>query len=54
MGDRIIVTEGETLGIRITTEVEIHHMRDKMGTEEMTEALVTVELNFVIALTWQP
>ena len=30
MGDRIIITEGETLGIRIMTEVEIDHMRDKI------------------------
>ena len=43
MGDRIIITEGETLGIRIMTEVEIDHMRDKMETEEMIEALVTVD-----------
>ena len=43
MGDRIIVTEGETLGTRITIEIGVGHMRDKIETEGMIEALVTVD-----------
>ena len=43
MGDRIIVTEGETLGSRFTIEIGVCHMTDKIVTEEMIEALVTVD-----------
>ena len=43
MGDRIIIIEEETLGIRTMTEVGIDHMRDKIETEEMIETLVTVD-----------
>ena len=30
MGDRIIITEVETLGTRTTTEIGVDHMRDKI------------------------
>ena len=43
MGDRIIVTEGETLGTRTTKEIGVGHMRDKIETEEMVEVLVAVD-----------
>ena len=42
MGDRIIVTEGETLETKIMIEVGVVYMRDKIETEEMIEALITV------------
>ena len=41
MGDKIIITERETLETRITIEIRVGHMRDKIETEEMIEALVT-------------
>ena len=43
MGDRIIITEEETLGTRIMIEIGVGHMRDKIETGEMIEALVTVD-----------
>ena len=43
MGDWIIIIGGETLGTRTITEVGIGHMTDKIETEEMIEALVTVD-----------
>ena len=43
MGNRIIVTEGETLGTRTMIEIGVGHMTDKIETEEMIEALVTVD-----------
>ena len=43
-GDQIItITEGETLGIKITIEIGVGHMRDKTEIEGMVEALVTVD-----------
>ena len=41
MGD-IIVTEGETLEIKITMGIGAGHMKDRIETEGMIEALVTV------------
>ena len=38
----IIITEGETLGIRIMIEIGIGHTRDKIEIEGIAEALVTV------------
>ena len=44
MGDRIIIiTEGETLEIKITIGIGVDHMQDKNETEGMVEALVTVD-----------
>ena len=43
MGDKIIVTEGETLGTRTMTEIRVGHMRGKIEPEEMVEVLVTVD-----------
>ena len=43
MGDRITRTEWETLGTRTMTEIGVDHMRDKIETKEMIEALVTVD-----------
>ena len=43
MGDRIIITEGETLETRTITEIGIGHMTDKIEIEEMIEALITVD-----------
>ena len=42
MGDRII-TEGETLEIKIMIGVGVGHMRNRMVIEGMIEALVTVD-----------
>ena len=41
--DRIIKTEGEILEAKITIGIGVGHMRDKIETEGMTEALVTVD-----------
>ena len=44
MGDRIIITtEGETLEIKITIGIGVGHMKDRIETEGMVEALVTVD-----------
>ena len=43
MGDRIIITEEETLEIKIMRGIGIGHMRDRIGTEGMIEALVTLD-----------
>ena len=43
MGDRIIVTEGETVGTRTMIEIGVGHMRDKIETEEMIEELVIAD-----------
>ena len=43
MEDQIImITEGETLGIRIMIEIGVGHMKDKIEIEGTVEALVTV------------
>ena len=44
MGDRIIITEGETLEIKIMIGTGVGHMRDRIETEGMIEALVTASL----------
>ena len=38
-----MVTEGETLETKITIEIGVGHMRDKIETEEVIEALVKVD-----------
>ena len=38
----IIITEGETLGIRITIEIGVSYTRDKIEIDRAVEALVTV------------
>ena len=43
MGDRIIITEWEILGSRTMIEIGVGDMRDKIETEEIIEALVTVD-----------
>ena len=44
MGDQIItIPEGETLGIKITIEIGLGHMRDRGVIEGMVEALATVD-----------
>ena len=43
MGDRIIITEGETLETKIMIGIGVGHMTDKKETEGMIEALVTVD-----------
>ena len=43
MRNRIIVTEGKTLGTRNAKEIGVGHMKDRIETEEMIEALVTVD-----------
>ena len=43
MGDRIIITEGETLEIKIMIGIGVGHMKDRIGTEEMIETLVIVD-----------
>ena len=43
MGDRIIITEVETLRTRTMTEIGVDHMRDKIETEEVIEMLVIVD-----------
>ena len=43
MGNKIIITEGETLDIKITIGIGIGHMKDRIETEGMVESLVTVE-----------
>ena len=44
MGDRIIIiTEGETLEIKIMIGIGVSHMKDRIETEGMIEALVTVD-----------
>ena len=43
MEDRIIVIEGETFETKIMIEIVIDHMRDKIETGEIVEALVTVD-----------
>ena len=41
MGDRIIITiEGKTLEIKITTEMRVGHLKDRIDIEGMVEALV--------------
>ena len=47
MGYRIMVTEVKTLETKITIEIGAGHMRDKIETEEMLEALVTVDKDHV-------
>ena len=43
MGDRIImITEGETLEIKITIGIGVGHMKDRIEMEGTIEALVTV------------
>ena len=42
MGDKIIITEGETLEINITIRIGVGHMRDRIDTEGMIDTLVTV------------
>ena len=42
MGNRIIIiTEGETLEIKIMIGIGVDHMQDRIETEETVEALVT-------------
>ena len=43
MGDRIIITEGETLEIKIMIGIGVGHTQDKIETEGMAEVLVTVD-----------
>ena len=44
MGDKIIIiTEGETLEIKIMIGIGVGHMKDRIETEWMIEALVTVD-----------
>ena len=43
MGQRIIIIEGETLGIRITTEIGVGHMKDRTEIKGTVEVLVTVD-----------
>ena len=44
MEDRIIITtEGETLEIKITIGIGVGHTKDRIETEGMVEALVTVD-----------
>ena len=43
MEDRIIITEGEILEIKIIIGIGVSHMQDWIGTEGMVEALVTVD-----------
>ena len=43
IGDRIMVTEGETLETRIMIEIGVGHMRDRIETKEMIEVSVTVD-----------
>ena len=40
MGHKIIITEGETLEIKITIGMGVGHMKDRIETEGMTEVLV--------------
>ena len=41
MGDRIIITEGQILEIKVMIGIGISHMRDRIETEGTIEALVT-------------
>ena len=41
MGDKILITEGETLEIKIM--IGVGHMKDRTETEGMIEALITVD-----------
>ena len=44
MGDKIIITtEGETLEIKITIQMGVRDMKDRIKMEDMVEALVTVD-----------
>ena len=45
MGGQIIVviTEGETLGVKIMIGIGVGHMKDRTEIEETVEALVTVD-----------
>ena len=43
MGDRIIITEGETLEIKIMIGIEEGHMNNSIETEGIIETLVTVD-----------
>ena len=43
MGDKIIITEGETLEIKITIGIGVGHMKDRIETEGTIEALVTLD-----------
>ena len=44
MGDRvIIITEGETLEIKITIGIGVGHTQDRIETEGLVETSVTVD-----------
>ena len=43
MGDRIVITERETLEIRIMIGIGVGNIRDKIETEVVIEALVTID-----------
>ena len=43
MGDRIIITEGETLEIKVMMGRGVGHMKDRIETEGMIEGLVIVD-----------
>ena len=43
MGDRIIITKGETLEFKIMIEIGVGHIRDRIEIARMVEALVTVD-----------
>ena len=43
MGDKIVITEGEILEIKITIGIAVGHMKDRIETEWMIEVLVTVD-----------
>ena len=43
MGDRIIITEGETIEIKTMIGIGVGHMKDRIETEGTIEALVIVD-----------
>ena len=43
MGDKIVITEGETIEFKIMIGIRVDHMKDRIETEGMIEALAIVD-----------